>query len=57
IFTREELIDKFSMERLGKSPGIFNPEKLLAVNAEHMKLASDRYLAERLLPFLSGHPP
>ncbi|MBW2040443.1 MAG: glutamate--tRNA ligase [Deltaproteobacteria bacterium] len=54
IFTREELIDKFSMERLGKSPGIFNPEKLLAVNAEHMKLASDRYLAERLLPFLSG---
>ncbi|MBW1954735.1 MAG: glutamate--tRNA ligase, partial [Deltaproteobacteria bacterium] len=37
IFTREELIDKFSMERLGKSPGIFNPEKLLAVNAEHMK--------------------
>ncbi|MBW1776536.1 MAG: glutamate--tRNA ligase, partial [Deltaproteobacteria bacterium] len=54
IFTREELIDKFSMERLGKSPGIFNPEKLLAVNAEHMKLAPDRYLAERLLPFLSG---
>lgn len=54
IFTREELIDKFSMERLGKSPGIFNPEKLLAVNAEHMKRAPDRYLAERLRPFLSG---
>jgi len=51
IFTREELIDKFSMERLGKSPGIFNPEKLLAVNAEHIKRGPDRALAEALRPF------
>ncbi|PIP36346.1 MAG: glutamate--tRNA ligase, partial [Desulfobacterales bacterium CG23_combo_of_CG06-09_8_20_14_all_52_9] len=37
IFTRDDLIEKFSMERLGKSPGVFNPEKLLSVNAEHIK--------------------
>jgi len=52
IFTRDDLIEKFSMERLGKSPGVFNPEKLLSVNAEHIKRMSAGILAEQLHPFL-----
>jgi len=52
IFTRDDLIEKFSMERLGKSPGVFNPEKLLSVNAEHIKRTPTGILAERLRPFL-----
>lgn len=51
IFTREELIEKFSIDSLGKSPGVFNPEKLLAVNAEHIKRTPDRALARALRPF------
>jgi len=52
IFTRDDLIEKFSMERLGKSPGVFNPEKLLSVNAEHIKRTPLGILTEQLRPFL-----
>ncbi len=52
FFTREELIEKFSFENIGRSAGIFNPEKLLALNADHIKAASPVALAERLLPYI-----
>src|SRR5881398_4085224 len=32
LFSREELIEKFSLESVGKSAGVFNPEKFLWVN-------------------------
>ncbi|MBT8352175.1 MAG: glutamate--tRNA ligase, partial [Deltaproteobacteria bacterium] len=37
IFSRDELVEKFSLENIGRSAGIFNPEKLLALNADHIK--------------------
>ncbi len=52
FFTREELIEKFSFENIGRSAGIFNPEKLLALNADHIKAASPDALSERLLPYI-----
>lgn len=52
FFTREELIEKFSFENIGRSAGIFNPEKLLALNADHIKAASPGALADRLLPYI-----
>ena len=52
FFTREELIEKFTLENIGKSPGIFDQEKLLALNADHIKAASPRNLSNHLLPFL-----
>lgn len=52
FFTREELIEKFSLEHIGKSAGIFNPEKLLALNAEHIKTKPPRQLICHLAPFL-----
>ncbi|MBU4463649.1 MAG: glutamate--tRNA ligase [Proteobacteria bacterium] len=52
FFTRDELIEKFTLENIGKSPGIFDQEKLLALNADHIKAASPRNLSSHLLPFL-----
>ena len=37
---------------MGKSAGVFNPEKLLAINAEHIRAASWDEIAPQLLPFL-----
>lgn len=52
FFTREELIEKFTLKNIGKSAGVFNPEKLLALNAEHIRTAPEEKLAPHLLPFL-----
>jgi glutamyl-tRNA synthetase len=37
LFTRRELVEKFSLENVGTSPAIFNPEKLLWVNFQYLK--------------------
>ena len=52
FFSRDELIEKFTLENIGKSPGIFDQEKLFALNADHIKAASPRNLSNHLLPFL-----
>ncbi|MBW2568279.1 MAG: glutamate--tRNA ligase [Deltaproteobacteria bacterium] len=52
FFPREELIEKFTLENIGKSAGIFDQEKLLALNADHIKAASPENLSNHLLPFL-----
>ncbi len=52
FFTRQELIERFDLTHVGKSAGVFNPEKLLALNAEHIRAAADDDIALRLLPFL-----
>ncbi len=52
FFRRDELIEKFSLDRIGQSPGVFNPEKLLALNAGHIQAAPLKRLAEGLRPFL-----
>jgi glutamyl-tRNA synthetase len=51
-FTLAELIEKFSLENVGKSAGIFNTEKLLDLNAQYIRETSTRKLAQDLLPFL-----
>ena len=38
IFTRDELIDAFELERVVKSPSVFDMEKLKWVNQQHMKM-------------------
>ncbi|MDY6831560.1 MAG: glutamate--tRNA ligase [Thermodesulfobacteriota bacterium] len=52
FFTRKELIELFSLEHIGTSAGVFDPDKLLAINAEHIKKSDPAALAPRLLPFL-----
>jgi len=57
FFTRQELIEKFTLENIGRSAGIFDPEKLLALNADHIKATQPEALVKSLAPFLKtlGH--
>ena len=51
-FTMAELVEKFSLDHIGKSAGVFNPEKLLAINAEHIKNSRPQDLVGHLRPIL-----
>ncbi|HSB05831.1 MAG TPA: glutamate--tRNA ligase [Thermodesulfobacteriota bacterium] len=51
-FTLEELIEKFSLEAVGKSAAAINPGKLDWLNAQHMKRMDLGELARIVLPFL-----
>lgn len=53
-FSKEELIEKFSLENVGKSAGVFNAEKLLDLNAHYIRDSNDDLLAEALIPFLKS---
>jgi glutamyl-tRNA synthetase len=44
IFTMEELIHEFSLERVGKSGAVFDIEKLRWMNTQHLRLKSDEEL-------------
>ncbi len=52
VFTREELIAKFSLENVGKSAAVFNTDKLLWLNGLYIRQESPETLANLLLPFL-----
>ena len=51
IFSMDELIGKFSLESVGKSSGVFNPEKLLWLNQHYIKNSKPEELKDLLLPF------
>ena len=53
IFTREELIQYFSLDHVGKAPGIHDDEKLLWLNSHYLKTSDDHDLARELVPFLA----
>jgi glutamyl-tRNA synthetase len=59
IFSRQELIQHFSLEHVGKAPSIFNPDKLDWLNAHYIKERSPESLVPPLETFLSqkGLPP
>ena len=46
----QELIDLFTLDAVGKSPAIFNPEKLLWLNAHYIKEAKTEKLGEEMKP-------
>jgi glutamyl-tRNA synthetase len=45
IFSREQFVDWFNLDHLGRSAAQFDEAKLRWVNAQHMKAASDEMLA------------
>lgn len=51
VFTREELIKAFQLERVGASPGIFDRAKLDWLNALHIRQTPLDVLADLLAPF------
>jgi len=52
VFSRDELIEKFSLENVGSSPAVFNPEKLLWINSQHINNLPPERLSEAVMPFL-----
>jgi glutamyl-tRNA synthetase len=54
IFTRAELIEKFSLENVGTSAAIFNPEKAEWLNFHYLKALTVPELAEAAKPFLAA---
>jgi glutamyl-tRNA synthetase len=51
VFSKEELVELFRLEDLGKSPGVWNPDKLLWTNGHYIRESSVEELAELALPF------
>lgn len=52
IFDMKELEEAFSMDRVSKSGGVFDTEKLNWVNQHYMPEADDDYITEKVVPFL-----
>ena len=52
IFTREELIEQFSMKRVSANDAVFDIEKLNWINFQYMKQLSPEELLELTLPFI-----
>jgi glutamyl-tRNA synthetase len=52
IFSLEDLIQKFSIENVGRSAGVFNTDKLLWLNAHYIKNGDPIRLAGLVTPFL-----
>ena len=53
VFTLDELVEKFDMQKIQKSGGIFNSEKLDWLNKEHMKKLSNDEVKNKILSSLS----
>jgi len=51
IFSREELIEYFTPDTIGKSSAVFNPEKLLWLNYHYIKQSPSPRLLELARPF------
>lgn len=52
IFSIDELIEKFTLDNVSRSPAVFDPEKLLWLNSHYIKTLSPEEIARRLQPFL-----
>ena len=55
IFSLEELVDAFSLDRIVKSGARFNPEKARWFNREYLRTKSDEELAGLFAPVLESH--
>ena len=53
-FAREELIEKFSLEAVGRSAAAINPGKLDWLNAQYIKKIELDELVQRVRPFIEG---
>jgi glutamyl-tRNA synthetase len=51
IFTIDELIDRFSLDRVGRNPAAFDTDKLEWLNGHYIRSSSPQRLADELTPF------
>jgi len=52
FFTLEELVKEFSLEKVSKSPAVFDLNKLNHINSHYLKQTPDEELVDLCLPFL-----
>lgn len=52
IFSLEELVKEFDIQGLSKSPAIFDPVKLKAINGKYIKALSPEKFAEYAIPYI-----
>ncbi len=57
LFSLEELASAFSLEKLQKASAVFNKEKLVWYNREHLKRLSPEIFAERVATFVGTPAP
>jgi glutamyl-tRNA synthetase len=54
IFSKDELVEKFSLSNVGKSASVFDPEKFIWLNAHYIKESDPKRLAELIAPNLAA---
>ncbi len=62
IMTRDELVERFTIDRVQASPARWNPDKLKDLNGIYIRKLSAGEVAERIAPYLGqagliGNPP
>jgi glutamyl-tRNA synthetase len=54
IFTMDEMVEAFRLERVNPNPARFDLKKAEAINATHLRALGIEELTERMLPFLQA---
>jgi glutamyl-tRNA synthetase len=52
VMSRDELVERFTLERVGKSPGVFDYEKLSHLNGVYLRALPPEEYADRLVAYL-----
>src|SRR3972149_2544250 len=56
LFSVEQLVEAFTIERVGKSGAVFNIEKLNWLNFQHLRMKSDNEVLQMLKDYLAQRP-
>jgi glutamyl-tRNA synthetase len=54
IFSHSDLVEKFDLAKVGKSPAIFDIDKLSWLNSHYIKTLAAEEIADRLTPFIEA---
>eukprot|EP00471_Norrisiella_sphaerica_P003835 CAMPEP_0184479294 /NCGR_PEP_ID=MMETSP0113_2-20130426/1077_1 /TAXON_ID=91329 /ORGANISM="Norrisiella sphaerica, Strain BC52" /LENGTH=563 /DNA_ID=CAMNT_0026857347 /DNA_START=135 /DNA_END=1826 /DNA_ORIENTATION=- len=57
IYEIPELVEKFTLERVIKSPAVFDMDKLKWINSQHIRKLTPEKLEELISPFFKGANP
>jgi glutamyl-tRNA synthetase len=57
VMSRAEMEREFTLEKVGASPSVFDPEKLLWMNSQYMASLPEGAILERAAPFAGGAMP
>jgi glutamyl-tRNA synthetase len=52
VMSRDELVERFTLERVGKSPGVFDYDKLSHLNGVYLRALPPEEYADRLVAYL-----